>query len=230
MLILSGSVAWADTFTVTPAIDGTRWRTGFPFPTFTFDSSTGNLQSWFTQSASGGLRVTINEYYLAMEFLLPTLPSGFVVTAADLSWVETGDSLRPGNVHPLYGHAGNGLLDSPDFFSGALLLATVSNGVVDGPVTIDVTQFVANRYQAADAYAGFSIRNAGYYQTQSGTFPFISTYTEVGTYQLMGRLAGEASLRPTLTITAVPEVSSCVLVSIVGMAFACSWRLIFRVV
>jgi hypothetical protein len=158
------------------------------------------------------LQVFITEYFLAMEFPLPSLPAGFIVTGAQVSWVETSDFLRPGNQHPLYGYAGNGSLESTDFFGGSLLTPTVSNGVNDGRVSIDVTSFVADRYQAGGLFAGFSIQNAGYYQTQSGTFPFISTFTEVGTYQLSGRLAADPTQRPTLTITAVPEASSWLLV------------------
>lgn len=219
MMIFASSLALADTFTTTPVIDGTRKRTGFPFPTFTFDSTTGSLRASFTQSASSGLQVFITEYFLSMEFSLPSLPAGFVVTGANVSWVETSDFLLPGNQHPMYGYVGNGSLESTDFFGGTLLAATVSNGLNDGRVSFDVTSYVSSRYQAGDLFVGFSIQNAGYYQTQSGTFPFFSTFTEVGTYQLAGRLAGDPLLRPTLTITAVPEASSWVLAAVGTVGF-----------
>jgi hypothetical protein len=221
---ISSSSSIAATYSTTPVIDGTRYRSGFPFPTFVFDSSTASLKASFTQSASSGLRVFISEYFFAMEFALPSLPPGFIVKNATLSWIEQADFLRPGNEHPLLGYSGNGSLGAGDFFNGVALLTTVSNGVNAGPISFDVTSFVGGLILNGDSYAGFSVQNAGYYQTQSGTFPFVSTFTEVATYQIAGRLDANPANRPMLVITSVPEAHSGILVSFVMLIVGLSVR------
>jgi hypothetical protein len=214
MSVVATSFVSAADYSVEPTVDGTRRRTGFPFPVFQLDTSSSILSSSFTQSASSGLQVFITENTPSMEFALPVLPAGFTLKQATLSWVETSDFLRPGNVHPLYGYAGNGVTEVADSFGGSLLVASVSNGVVDGRVRFDVTPFVADRYLAADGFVGFSVQNGGFYQTQSGSFPFISTFTEVGTYQIWGRLAADRSTRPILELSAIPEGSVGTLIGV----------------
>lgn len=216
-VLWTGQATFATDIILDPVIDGTQQMTGFPFPSFTYNTSAAAMQASFSQVQSHA-NVSRTENKFAMEFDLSTIPAGNVVTSATLSWTELTDFLSPGNTHPLAGYTGDGLLTGTDFFGG-VSLGQVANAVNDGRVSVDVTTFLADRVDAGDAFVGFSVVNGGYYTTSTGMF---SSYTTVGTYQIASRLHGDPNARPQLVVTVVPEMGA---VSLLG----CGALLIFAI-
>ena len=212
-ILLCGQPALAEVVPLTPSIDGVQTRTGFPFPTFTYNTTGASIQSSFSQVASHA-NVSINEQMLAMEFDLSSIAPGSLLISAILSWTERSDFLSPGNTHSLIGAVGDGVLNTANY--NGTNLGIVSNGVNDGLVSFDVTFFLADRLAAADHYVSFAVNNGGYYQTSSGPF---SSVTIVSSYSIASRLDANPNARPQLVLTVIPEAQSYVMAGLACLGF-----------
>jgi hypothetical protein len=126
------------------------------------DDAGGIADGTFDRVQSGAeVDATNNFTYRAvMEFAIPSLPAGAVVTSAQLIWT-LGSSTDPPVTVQLYGYVGNGVLEISDALATNLLATVSVPGVPSGgpiPFSIDVTTFASDLVASNDAFAGFMFR------------------------------------------------------------------------
>lgn len=92
-------------------------------------------------------------YRFALEFKLPSLPTGATITSANLTF-------RPVNPRKtkeiLAGYVGDGLFELSDVTAGT----DITSFLASDPITLNVTDFVANSVATSNSHiAGFNVRS-----------------------------------------------------------------------
>ena len=152
-----------------------------------------------------------SESRFAIEFDISSIPADAAVTCVELALTEVVDSLY--STVPLNGYAGNGVISSADMVAGSLLLADISDGVVD-VARLDVTGFVASLRASSQNFAGFMCKDTTLYNGGLDYYQVWSKWAEPNP-------AWPDATLPSLTVEfePIPEPSTLALLWVAAFGF-----------